>query len=268
MIDYKVLLDHYYYKNYRPVAVIDKIRILPSNNYRIYLRDHISNDFTDTFVDISYDELKKLYDDLLIRVERCKILQDRNISNLVHFTKVDNLENILEFGIFSIDTLSLLDINYSESDLYRYDNKKNKISTSISYPNYKMFYKKRMEDPTIDWAIINIDTNLLLHKLNTEFYKTNAANGIYFYDDDTHTSNEDLENMFYDDVKRVYLPKYYTTDPQAEVLVDTSISSDYFTSIETLGNNPKVKSLTRNVHLDYNPNSGLFDARKDYNNWR
>ena len=66
----------------------------------------------------------------------------------------------------------------------------------------------------------------------------------------------------------MYLPKNYTTDPQAEVLVDNSINYDYFTTIETLGNNPKVRSLTRDAHIDYNPESRLFNARSDYARWK
>ena len=61
-----------------------------------------------------------------------------------------------------------------------------------------MFYKKRMEDRNQDWAIIRIDSELLLHKLNTEFYRTNAANSIYYNDNRLHNTNDDLEDMFYD----------------------------------------------------------------------
>ena len=81
------------------------------------------------------------------------------------------------------------------------------------------------------------------------------------------TTNNDFEKMFYISDRKSYIPSYYTTAPQAEVLINNSISNDYLLSVETNENNPKVKSLTRDAHINYNPNSQLFNARSDYKRW-
>lgn len=185
---------------------------------------------------------------------------------IVHFTKVDNLESIFEYGIRSVEQLDLLSINYLNSDLYRLDGKLNGISTSISFPNYKMFYKKRMESPNTKWAVITIKPKIIIDKLDSEFYASNAANGMYSLID-APTSNDDLLGMFCEENRDPLIPNSYTTDPQAEVLINNSIANNYFLSVETKGNISKVKSLTRDAHIDYNANSQLFNARKDYKRW-
>ena len=84
---------------------------------------------------------------------------------------------------------------------------------------------------------------------------------------DAPTSNDDLLGMFCEENRDPLIPNSYTTDPQAEVLINNSIANNYFLSVETKGNISKVKSLTRDAHIDYNANSQLFNARKDYKRW-
>lgn len=266
-INYNDLSGHYFYINNRiPYAIIDKVIEYPNKFYRLYLKD-MSNKKYLNYIDLSYEELLKFYNNFLIRQERNDIIKNRAIKQMVHFTKVSNLENIFENGILSVNNLQKKLIHYSPSDLNRLDGKLNKISSSISYPNYKMFYPKRMQDTNIDWAIITIDPLLVVHKLDSEFYKTNAANGIY-YQNYTPTSNNDFEEMFYTEDRASFIPAYYTTDPQAEILIEDKVSSDYFLSVETIKPISKVKSLTRDAHINYNPNSNLFNARSDYKRWQ
>lgn len=263
--NYKDLIGSIYYLKNNPYYTIDNIIELKNNYYKLYFSDINDHNLSNSIV-FSYNKLLSLYNDYLIRQEREKILKEKNINKIVHFTKVDNLETILEYGICSIKLLNLLSIDYSPSDLYRLDGKPSKISTSISFPNYKMFYKKRMEDVTTKWAVITINPKLIIDKLDSEFYTTNAASGIF-----SHalvpTTNNDFEKMFYISDRESYIPSYYTTDPQAEVLINNSISNNYLLSVETNENNPKVKSLTRDAHINYNPNSQLFNARSDYKRW-
>ena len=266
-INYKDLIGHYFYINNRiPYAIIDNVVEYPNKFYRLYLKD-ISNNKYLKYIDLSYEEIITFYNRFLIRQERNEIIKNRTIKQIVHFTKVSNLESIFENGLLSVNNLQNKLISYSPSDLNRLDGKLNKISTSISYPNYKMFYPKRMQNTNIDWTIITINPILIVHKLDSEFYKTNAANGIYI-SDYTPTSNNDFKDMFYKEDRASFIPAYYTTDPQAEILIEDKISNNYFLSIETIKPNPKVKSLTRDAHINYNPNSSLFNARSDYKRWQ
>ena len=263
--DYYDLIGSTFYVKNIPYYTIDNIIDLGNNYYRLYFSDMNNRNLSNSTV-FSHDKITNLYNDYLIRQERKQILKEKHINKMVHFTKVDNLENIFEYGICSIKKLDLLSINYSPSDMYRLDGKLDKISTSISFPNYKMFYKKRMEDINTKWAVITIEPKLIIDKLDSEFYTTNAASGIYSQELKP-TTNSDLENMFYISDRELYIPSYYTTDPQAEVLINYTISNDYLLSVETNENNPKVRSLTRDAHIDYNPNSQLFNARSDYKRW-
>lgn len=249
-----------------PNYIIDNIMELKNGYYKLFLIGKNNNKLWKV-INVSFEELMAIYDDYLVRKKRRQILKERNIAKMVHFTKVDNLESILEYGIHSIESLKLLGVNYLPSDLYRLDGKLDKISTSISYPNYKMFYKKRMEDTSVDWVVITIKPKLIIDKLDSEFYSDNAARG-GGCQGLAPTTNEDLEGMFYTSNRSPYIPSSYTTNPQAEVLINNNISTKYFMNVESNKDIPKVKSLTRDAHVDYNPNSQLFDARSDYSRWR
>ena len=162
-INYRDLIGHYYYiSDYIPYAIIDNVIKMPNNYYRIYLKD-IKNTKYLNYVDLTYEELLSLYNKLLIRKERSEILKERNIKKIVHFTKVENLESIFENGILSVNRLNDSSIAYSPSDPFRLDDKLNMISTSISFPNYKMFYSKR--------KLIILNINLYQNTLIFSFFK-------------------------------------------------------------------------------------------------
>lgn len=262
--NYNELIGTTYYLSNTPYAIIENIMAMNNGYYRLFLK---RGSCISKYIDLTSNDMILLYNEYLTRQKRRIILKERGVGKIVHFTKVDNLESIFEYGIHSIESLKLLGINYLPSDLYRLDGKLDKISTSISYPNYKMFYKKRMEDTSVDWVVITIKPKLIIDKLDSEFYSDNAARG-----GGCHglapTTNEDLEGMFYTSNRSPYIPSSYTTNPQAEVLINNNISTKYFMNVESNKDIPKVKSLTRDAHVDYNPNSQLFDARSDYSRWR
>lgn len=261
--DYNNLIGTMFYSNNKKEATISNIIILNNGYYRLLIK---RTEGIYKYIDLTSNEMMILYKEYLVRQERERILTEKGIKRIVHFTKVDNLENILEYGIFSKENLELLGISYLPSDMYRLDGKLNGISTSISYPNYKMFYRKRIDDPNVDWAIITMEPKLIVDKLDTEFYDTNAASGIYSLSD-APTSNDDLLKLFDKENRDLSIPESYTTNPQAEVLVNNCITNNYFLTVETNGNIPKVKSLTRDAHIDYNDSSLLFAPRKDYKRW-
>lgn len=261
--NYNELIGTTYYLSNTPYAIIENIMAMNNGYYRLFLK---RGSCISKYIDLTSNDMILLYNEYLTRQKRRIILKERGVGKIVHFTKVDNLESIFEYGIRSVEQLDLLSIDYLNSDLYRLDGKLNGISTSISFPNYKMFYKKRMESPNTKWAVITIKPKIIIDKLDSEFYASNAANGMYSLID-APTSNDDLLGMFCEENRDPLIPNSYTTDPQAEVLINNSIANNYFISVETKGNISKVKSLTRNAHIDYNANSQLFNARKDYKRW-
>lgn len=206
------------------------------------------------------------YKEKLVRM-RMQILRYRNISKLVHFTKVDNLENIFENGILSRNILDSNNIEYSYSDPNRLDGKLDYISNSISFPNYKMFYPKRQEDLSVKWAILSIDSSILIDKFDTEFYRMNAASSDLSKCRFEPTSNDALEDMFYPEDRVPGLQANYTTNPQAEVLIKDVIEPCYIKCIDTQGRNDIARSVAMNSHVYYDDNSNMFCGRKNHMRW-
>jgi len=95
------------------------------------------------------------------------------IATVVHFTRVENLPSILTYGLLSRKTLDSMDIEYVFNDGQRIDRYYDAICTSISFPNYKMFYRYRINDPQ-NWAVLLLDVSLLW-ELDCAFCQENAA---------------------------------------------------------------------------------------------
>lgn len=268
--DYRKMINHYYYIDEIPVGKIINITKDVRDYYVIELD---TNDLPiphypkyEKF-SLAREHMDYTYEQFLLREQRSIILRHKNITSLVHFTKIENLPTILQRGILSDNILDRLGIPYSKSDEYRWDNKLDFVCNSISFPNYKMFYAKRMEDNEQKWAVLTINSDILVHKLSTEFYKTNRANSIYNCSCKVYNTNECLNDMFYQENRDDNLPSNYTTDPQAEVLIKNSIKVPYIQSVETNEYNEDIKKLTKNFNVGYNPNSSYFAPRCDYRRW-
>ena len=71
-----------------------------------------------------------------------QICEDRGITTLVHFTRIENLRSILHEGL--LDHQSLLKKygqQFAPNDRKRLDRYKEAICLSISFPNYELFFK-------------------------------------------------------------------------------------------------------------------------------
>jgi len=64
-----------------------------------------------------------------------KICEERNITELVHFTHIDNLISILDKGLMTVEELEESGVNYKKSDHQRLDGQKDAVSLSISFPS-------------------------------------------------------------------------------------------------------------------------------------
>ena len=155
-----------------------------------------------------------------------EVINRRNIKFLVHFTRLENLDNILTNGIIPrndikdefINPLDFLFDNkkssgkYIYNDDYRYDGKCDYSCLSIGFPNDLMFYKFKVDNPNSEWAIIGVSVEVLLN-YDCLFYPCNAASST--------VSNQDIskfqgakafDEMFQNDLS-------YPQDVQAEVMV-------------------------------------------------
>lgn len=156
------------------------------------------------------------------------------VPHLVHFTRCENLKSIMHNGLVSRCTGRELGLDMHKNDQLRLDDRLNAISLSISFPNYKMFYKHRIENAHSDWAVLILCRSVLWEK-QCGFFKHNAADSRM-----RRRSPEDIErvtafrDMFAtsDELPREsWMRSYDPTDPQAEVMVFEPIEA---TNIETV----------------------------------
>lgn len=197
---------------------------------------------------------------------------------------MDNLKSILENGFLSVELQSIKSIKGKTNDKVRFDSKLNTTSFSISFPNYKMFYSLKIKDRASRWVIITLNPNILyLHKENIYYCENNAASKEITMKDGgrlkTPLAFEDIfkENMdtkYYGKICRsnLNIPINYSTDPQAEILIEGHIGIENIRSIY-FGNNENYDfardnmwDLIKNYNIDIV--NKYFAPRNDYLYWK
>ncbi len=162
-------------------------------------------------------------------------IQDRHIEDLIHFTRFENLESILENGIVTRESIITLNRDAYVNDSLRLDRRENSVSLSISFPNHKMFYKYRMSSEAKGWVVIAIKPEVLW-QYRSAFCKHNAADAkISRRNIDELCTLKEFEEMFSDqpegEREKQRLNLYDPTDPQAEVLVFGDIPIKHITAV-------------------------------------
>lgn len=162
-----------------------------------------------------------------------QIIKSRGINWLYHFTKSSNLDGILRYGLLSRVELHKLKIPYECSDQSRWDNKLDRISCSVMWPNYKLLYKNRTNRDE-SYILIKIRADVL-NILDCVFTPENAAKKEYrntFYE---LKGNEAFCNLFSDKVGNFCRTNKtrpcWPTDVQAEVLIANRIPLEYVDKI-------------------------------------
>jgi len=141
-----------------------------------------------------------------------KRAEERGITHLVHFTRVENLGSIFRHGLRSINYLKTHNLSYDYNDEYRFDQRLDGVSLSVMHPNSLMFYKYRKQGKPGAWAILLLDIEVL--DRDCLFFKGNAAsNNERFKSADELRGFESFEQMF-EGSNFSHAP----TDVQAEVM--------------------------------------------------
>lgn len=199
---------------------------------------------------------------------RIKAIADAmRIKHLVHFTRCENVASILERGLMSVDDLEMDRLEAVRNDALRLDGKLGAVSLSISFPNYKMFYKYRCESPKTDWAVLLLKP-AILWELDCAFYPMNAANHrMRQLPLSGATCPEALESMFVDsEVRRdPRLRPCDPTDVQAEVMSFQQIDPSYILSVAFEDSESKQRWGCRTGRFDTTIEGrgrGLFGARE------
>lgn len=196
-----------------------------------------------------------------------KFAIELEIPYLLHFTHIDNLESILEKGLYSRKTVDGMDQEIITNDEGRYDGRINTISLSIAHPNDRMFTKYR--EVNEDWCVLELSPNLLW-ELDCLFFKYNAADGRISGKDDEELSSIDAFRSMYEELDGLdsredqCLEPYDPTDKQAEVLVFDYIPVDYIFGVFV--SNRQVKKNYKNILKGYmvtinRPGKGVYASR-------
>ena len=143
---------------------------------------------------------------------------------------------------------------------------------SISFPNYKMFYRCRCDVPSAEWAVLAIDPDVL-RTHDCAFCPSNAAQaataGIPLGERKGALALERLFDEFPGRPSRsaMGLPDSYPTDPQAEVLIFNRIGANRIEQIwvehDSVGTRLRARYPSRKVVVGESP----FRPRNDYSFW-
>ena len=163
--------------------------------------------------------------------------EEIKIPYLVHFTRWENIDGIIQYGLLPKILIEDLPFEVSINDELRLDGHQDSVSLSIAFPNYKMFYRYRMNSNTDGWAVLAIHPSVLW-EYECAFCKYNAADSrISCIQKDELKSLSAFKDMFLEFEQDAFMievlgdelpPKTRTakklkpfdpTDSQAEVLV-------------------------------------------------
>lgn len=199
-----------------------------------------------------------------------EIIKTRNIEHLVHFTNAKNIQSIMSNGIVPVKFHEKFGLKSYINDYLRSDELTETTSVSIEFPNYKMFYKLRIENPDKDWAIIFINSRVLLDKLCLFCYDNASNPEIKNIPYKKRMSKDMFSKMFkdikeYPSRKETRLKRYFTTSPQAEILISGIVEVDYIDKVIFINTKTKEKYrefIPRFIKAEVIPE--YFYAREDF----
>jgi len=143
---------------------------------------------------------------------------------LTHFTRVKNLPEIMQYGIYPVSRVAEIGVAPEINDQLRLDGHRDGTSLSIAFPNDRMFYKYRKENPEIEWAVLTIQPAVLWTK-NCAFCRHNAADARISCQPLAQLKSSEAFVGMYEEIEGLKarqeqkLKPFDPTDVQAEVLV-------------------------------------------------
>ena len=209
-----------------------------------------------------------------------QICTELGITTLIHFTRTENLQGILQEGLLGRRLLEARGQQPLFNDPSRIDGHKEAVCLSISFPNYQLFSKfsRSSYDSPPDysqWIVLLLDPRVLW-ELDCAFCQENAArkavSSIPLVDRRKPAALkgifEDFYNIRHQDLS---IPQDYPTHPQAEVLVFDPIPVRYIKAIHFWNADAQARWLPSNTGTDYETsctNRQYFKPRPDYEVWR
>lgn len=208
-----------------------------------------------------------------------EIINARKIESLIHFTRIENLDSILQMGILPREMLETRAIPFIYNDTMRADYMKSCTCVSIEFPNTWVMNNKMDMVPNSDWVLILLNIELLYEQRNY-YAEHNAATYSVQKNLGAKCKPSDFETLFADnikiekvsgeikDFKRNNLQAFFPTSDQAEVLVEGAINPKFIDGVvfKTDYSMGKYEHILREKGIDCISNSDLFlHNRYDFN---
>jgi hypothetical protein len=197
----------------------------------------------------------------------------RKIDYIFHFTRLENLDKILSNGIIPRATLEVNEVVVAYNDDYRYDGCRDASCFSIGFPNYKMFYRLRMDNPEKEWIVIACASNVLWAKDCAFCYENAASGNVTLIPLQNRKGVQAFEKLFTPAHRKpsrdkLGLPDNYPTNPQAEVLIFDIIEPEYIGGIVCRREITEKELKRKHPDFEFVNNTAFFDPRIDYEHWR
>jgi hypothetical protein len=214
-----------------------------------------------------------------------ELLEKRKIQYFVHFTRLDNLASILQYGLVPVNLQQGMKIKSICNDDKRLDFRPDCTSCSVEFPNYRLFYTFREHKfPGTHCVIIAIVKEVVFSPANIAYYcSTNAARVIPRTINITDLCTSDaFESMFCEtfstkgNVKinraSLQIDDNWTTDPQAEILISDIIGTQYIRGIFFQSQQDRDDYISQNGSdelclYNHQVDPSFFAPRKDFTFW-
>lgn len=200
-----------------------------------------------------------------------RIVAARNIQILTHFTQLSNLDSILTQGLLTKSEIGRGAIRCDENDSLRLD-QTDAVCSSISFPNYKMWYQLRMANPAVKWALVILNASVLWQR-DCVFSVTNAAaSNVTSVPLEMRRGALALAAMFQNygekDRGTLNIPDHFTTNPQAEVLIMNGVPRQYIRAVVFNDSATKAYYATKYPNLDCRTIPSFWSPRSDWGHWQ
>lgn len=204
-----------------------------------------------------------------------KIVENRGISCLLHFTRLENVPSIARHGLLPQGVLLSRGISFISNDKRRLDGQRGAVCVSISWPNYKMFYRYRNANPGAKWVVLSINPSVLW-EYDCAFCIENAASNrvrsIPLADRKRVSAFEALfaDHDFYPERLRLMIPARFPTNPQAEILVygEIPVTAIQKVYINSRSDFQELQEIFKDAKVWVDVNSMFFQPRRDHKFWQ
>ncbi|MCB9840525.1 MAG: DUF4433 domain-containing protein [Phycisphaeraceae bacterium] len=272
----------------RSAAEVERRLVVKPDNLSI-LEDHVPNclprlraqlDEARAVVEEAVTALRlaeaTLADAAQVRAEALR----RGIKGLCHFTRVTSLASIRSAGLLSRLACQSAGISFTTNDEERLDGLMDHISLSVSWPNWQLFYRFRMNTNTTneDWCVLVLAPEIMWTR-DCLFSADNAASTR-----ESRRSFRDRQgvaafNRMFDDsggealgiVRReLNLPDKMPTNHQAEVLMRGCVPWECVRYILVSSRDSEIRAqaaLPSSDRAIIKIHSEYFNCRLDYRAW-